>query len=104
MDKKKMLNVGVISVIETLNNQKVEITELNKNKVKVIYEEKLGLIFSNKNRVLTRVLRVELKEDLIQELASRQMTEKVFYSGVDKLKLLGNKRKSSNYVVVTKKK
>jgi len=93
--KEIRMNVNFLDFIKKVIEEKKE--ELNN--LGSMYEEEMGLNYSNCERVINRVNRKELREIRNSELKKRNIEIEKFESLSEKIKK-GSKKKSDNYLSV----
>jgi len=89
------INTNYINLVEKLIKEKIEIEK--NNNIEKLYVENLNLRFSNKDRVISRILRKEIAKPLAEELKARKIEMSKFKEVTEKLQ---NLKEKSSYIKV----
>lgn len=98
--KEIRLNINYLDFIKNLSNEKIEISNNNKEKIIKFYENSLNLRFNNLERVNNRVMRKELKEVRENYLKEINLSNEKFINISKKLLEMSKNRKSNNFISI----
>jgi len=95
--KEIRMNVNFLDLVKKIKTEKLE--AVNKEKLAEIYEQEMGLTFSNIERVTKRTQRKELNQVLSVLLKERDLALPEFQR-ITKILVDASKEKKNNYVSV----
>ena len=94
----KKLNINYLVFIKKLVESKLEVKEVNKEKIIELYKEVVNKRFSNIKRVDNRVKREEIKDKFNSKILDLNLNEKDFNKVSEKVVLLSKEVKINNYI------